>query len=199
MLNFILASSSPYRKKILSSIISNFKCYEPNINEKAYLNERPIDLVKRLSTLKALSYNDSSNYDIIIASDQIATCGSKILGKPGNSSNAAKQLSCFSGKKVTFMTSVTVYRPFSKLITCIDKTYVYFNYLSNEDIYTYLSMEKPYDCAGSFKSERLGILLFKKIISSDPNSLIGLPLIKLNNILMHDFGVNLLNIRSTIN
>ena len=129
---------------------------------------------------------------MIIGSDQVAVCDGEILGKPHNFDNGVKQLTKFSNKSVTFFTGLCVYNSATNETTALIEPFiVHFNTLSQSDIENYLHAEQPYNCAGSFKSEGLGICLFKKLEGGDPNSLIGLPLIKLVE-LLKQHGIDVL-------
>jgi len=140
--------------------------------------ESPADLVARLAMQKARSVADKFPAAVVIGSDQIAVLNGEILGKPGNHQVAVGQLRACSGQTVKFLTAVSVQlqaSQFSELQT--DITRVSFRNLTDDEIESYLQREKPYDCAGSFRSESLGVTLFEQIVSEDPTALIGLPLI----------------------
>jgi MAF protein len=182
----ILASSSPYRKQLLQKIITKFTTFSPEINETPYENENPMELVHRLAIAKAKKTLASTKAEncLIIASDQVAIFKNEIIGKPHTIENAIKQLQKFSGNKIEFLTSLSVLDSTNlHQETIVEKYSVYFKTLSNSEIKNYINKENPLDCAGSFKSEGLGILLFKKLEGKDPNTLIGLPLITLNQML----------------
>ncbi len=184
MKTLVLGSTSPFRKSILEKLNLAFECAKPNIDETALTNETPQALVERLAIEKAKAVAKEFPNALIIGSDQVAVCDGEILGKPHNFENGVKQLSKFSDKKITFYTGLCVYDSFSdKAISLIEPFIVHFNLLSKTDIESYLKAEQPYNCAGSFKSEGLGICLFKKLEGDDPNALIGLPLIKLIELL----------------
>jgi MAF protein len=172
----ILASSSPYRKSLLSQLSLKFETIAPQINEHKKDGESPDDLVLRLSLAKASAIIAKSD-DVIIASDQVAVVDGKILSKPHNFENAKKQLQMMAGKRVDFLTSLCVKGEQTQNI--VEKFSVFLRDLTESEITKYLQLEKPYDCAGSFKAEGLGISLFSKMSGDDPNTLIGLPLIKL--------------------
>jgi MAF protein len=145
---------------------------------------------KNLALLKAKAVSRVFEDGIIIASDQICSIGENVFGKPGNFSKAFEQLKTASGNKVSFYTAVCVFdRASSEFHQFVDQTDVYFKKLKDNEIKSYLELEQPYQCAGSFKVESLGICLFDKIISEDPTALIGLPLIKLSQILTK-IGIN---------
>lgn len=163
-----------------------FSCENPDIDESRHPDETSEMLVKRLAIDKAqaIAKTIHNQNTLIIGSDQLAVLGDNILTKPGNHTNAVMQLSQCSGERVTFLTSLCVINTQSKsTITLVEPFTVQFRKLSQQDIENYLQAEKPYDCAGSFKVEDLGIILFEKMQGDDINSLIGLPLIKLVSIL----------------
>jgi len=156
-----------------------FDCASPDIDESAADNESPYDLVGRLALQKAEAISQQHPQSIVIGSDQMAVFDGQMVGKPGTHQAAMKQLSSFSGQVVEFLTAVSVLcqqSGFSEQYT--DRTRVCFRTLQHDEIDRYLKQEKPYDCAGAFKAESLGIVLFERIISEDPTSLIGLPLIR---------------------
>lgn len=180
MKTLVLASTSPFRKSILSKLNLAFECAKPDIDETALVNESPQALVERLAGEKARAVAEQFPDALIIGSDQVAVCDGKILGKPHTFENGVKQLSQFSNKAVTFYTGLALYNSNSgQTETQVVPFTVHFNALSQEEIANYLHAEQPYNCAGSFKSEGLGICLFKKLEGDDPNTLIGLPLITL--------------------
>jgi septum formation protein len=180
MTRLVLGSSSPFRKALLEKLDLSFDCDSPDIDETPLENESPQDMVERLAKLKAQAIAVRHPQSIIIASDQCATLDGKIIGKPGDHAGAVAQLTNASGRAVTFYTSLCVYNaPTNQFEECIEPFYVYFRELSAEQIENYLNKEQPYNCAGSFKSEGLGISLFERLEGNDPNTLIGLPLIQL--------------------
>ena len=184
MKTLVLGSTSPFRKSILEKLNLPFECAKPNIDETALTNETPQALVERLAIEKAKAVANQFPDALIIGSDQVAVCDGEILGKPHNFDNGVKQLTKFSNKSVTFFTGLCVYNSATNETTALIEPFiVHFNTLSQSDIENYLHAEQPYNCAGSFKSEGLGICLFKKLEGGDPNSLIGLPLIKLVELL----------------
>ena len=164
----------------------------PNIDETAFIDEQPEPLSLRLAKEKALAIQSSTNNSLIIASDQVASCDNKILGKPENHKNTIQQLKFQSDKKVSFYTSICVLDTATGILyTDIDICTVHFKKLSDQQIFNYVEIDKPYDCAGGFKSEGLGIALFDKIEGEDPNALVGLPLIKLIR-LLNKFDIKVL-------
>lgn len=181
----LLASSSQYRAQLLSQIGIKFEQASPNIDESAVIDESPQALVSRLSEQKARALTALYPAHIIIASDQIALAqNGKVLGKPKTIDNAVRQLTSVNGEKVVFLTGLCVLSPLegnAKWLkqSVVEPFTVYFRQLSQQQIANYVKRERPLDCAGSFKSEGLGISLFEKLEGQDPNALIGLPLIKL--------------------
>lgn len=188
----ILASSSPFRQSILKKINLPFSCFSPDVDESALDNELPNDLVARLSVKKAKAAEQHFSEGIAIGSDQVAVHNGQILGKPHTKENAMAQLSSFSGQAVQFLTGMCLFDIASKEHKVIVEPFtVHFKTLTAEQIEAYCDAETPYNCAGSFKSEGLGICLFDRLEGDDPNSLIGLPLIRLNELLSH-FGIDVL-------
>ncbi len=186
----ILASSSPFRKELLQRLTLAFSTASPNINEAAFAHESPIDLVQRLAEAKAAALAKQFPNHFIIGSDQVAVFNEEILGKPYTKEKAFQQLQRFSGSKVMFYTGLSVFDSNSnKHITTVAQYAVYFRILTDAEIRTYIKVEQPLQCAGSFKSEGLGVCLFERMEGDDPTSLIGLPLIQLSHIL-RQLGVN---------
>ena len=184
VMQIVLASSSPYRKKVLQQLKIPFLCFSPNIDEKAQRNEQPIDLVARLAKEKALEGAKYHPNSLIIASDQIAILNNQVFGKPKNYDNAYKQLLKFQGKTVQFLTSICLLdNVTAHPETQVESFTVTFRPLAKPEIIRYLKYEKPYNCAGGCKIEGLGLTLIKKLQSEDPNTIIGLPLIRLISML----------------
>jgi len=184
MKTLVLASTSPYRRELLERLGLPFETASPNVDETALTYETPEQLVKRLAKLKARAVAVDFPDALIIGSDQVAVLDNQILGKPGNHETAVQQLSNASGKKVLFITGLCLLSSATgKAQVSVDIFSVEFRQLSASQIENYLQREKPYDCAGSFKSEGLGISLFERMEGDDPNALIGLPLITLINML----------------
>lgn len=180
----VLGSTSPFRKAILDKLNISFQTDKPEVDETPLENESAIQLVERLAVLKAKAVAERWNDALIIGSDQVALFEGEILGKPHTHENAVKQLTRFSGNKVTFLTGLAVIdTKTGETLSLVEPFEVHFKQLTESDIESYLLAEKPYNCAGSFKSEALGICLFEKLIGEDPNTLIGLPLIKLVSLL----------------
>lgn len=184
MLPLVLASSSPYRRELLSRLRLPFRCSAPDIDESPLPAEQADALVRRLSAQKALTLSHSFDNHLIIGSDQVAVLDNQIIGKPHNFERAREQLLAASGKSLTFLTGLSLLNSQSGQLQtdCIPFT-VHFRPLSEAQIERYLHAEQPYDCAGSFKSEGLGVSLFRSTEGSDANSLIGLPLIRLVDML----------------
>ncbi|MCF6346614.1 MAG: Maf family nucleotide pyrophosphatase [Thiomicrorhabdus sp.] len=181
--NIILASTSPFRKQLLKNLYLTFEQVAPDIDETPLKDEAPKAMVARLSYNKAQEIAQRSPNSIIIASDQCAVFQDTPIGKPHTMQNAIKQLQQFSQETITFYTGLVVINTATQQqFERMDTTLVHFRTLSQEVIENYLEIEQPLNCAGSFKSEGLGITLFEKITSKDPNALIGLPLIELTNI-----------------
>lgn len=189
MTKLILASSSQYRRKLLDRLQLPFECKSPNIDESPLANEDPQDMVKRLSEAKARALSSEFDNHLIIGSDQVAVLdgelpGTEALTKPGCYEAAFKQLKSESGKRVRFLTGLAVLNSQTNDIEVdMVATEVEFRQLTDQEISTYLHQDEPYDCAGSFKSEGLGITLFEGIYGKDPTALVGLPLIRLGEML----------------
>ena len=187
----ILGSSSPFRKKLLDRLQLDYQILSPDIDETRIENETPADMVKRLSLEKAKAIAKQQTNALIIGSDQCAVLDNQILGKPNNHDTAIQQLAASSGKEVNFLTGLCLYNSATQAYQLDVVHYgVKFRQLSFSEIDNYLKAEKPYNCAGSFKSEGLGITLFERFIGDDPTALIGLPLIRLTQMLRNE-GINL--------
>ena len=180
----VLASTSPFRKQLLEKLHLNFSTANPQVNEDELPGETAIQLVERLAVAKAQAVIKDFPNALIIGSDQVCLNNGKILGKPGNFDNAFQQLKAASGQHVTFYTGLAlVNSKTGQVHSLVEPFDVYFRELSDKMITNYLNKEQPYNCAGSFKSEGYGISLFSKFEGKDPNSLIGLPLISLIELL----------------
>jgi MAF protein len=187
MYPLLLASSSPYRRAILSKLGLPFDWVAPDIDESAVTGESADELVKRLSLSKATALTAAHSCRLIIGSDQVATIDQQILGKPLTHECARKQLQYASGREVIFKTGLCLLNSHTGKVQIAVETFsVFFRKLSEQQIERYLLLEKPYDCAGSFKAEGLGICLFEKLSGDDPNTLIGLPLIRLLQMLANE-------------
>lgn len=192
MSKLVLASTSPYRKALLERLGLPFQTAAPDVDESALENETPQQLVARLAEAKARAIATQYSDALIIGSDQVAVLDGNILGKPGTHAKAVQQLQNARGRQVIFLTGLCL------LNTSTDHCHVrvvpfsvVFRTLTEVQIEQYLQREKPYDCAGSFKSEGLGISLFEHLEGDDPNALVGLPLIELVNLLAIE-GVDVL-------
>ena len=183
----LLASSSPYRRQLLQKLGIDFEWDSPNVDESPQPNESPIELVCRLAEAKARHFTSTHPEHIIIGSDQIALYNQQIIGKPHTHTTALTQLQNFSGQEITFITSLYLFNSAKNRSQIRTESYkVRFRKLTIKQIENYLQREQPYDCAGSFKSEGLGICLFEKLEGNDPNTLIGLPLIALTAMLTNE-------------
>lgn len=176
----VLASTSPFRRGLLERLGVPFETCSPDVDESRLPGETAEALVTRLSGSKARAGTALYPDALIIGSDQVAVCGDEILGKPGNHANACEQLARLSGERVSFFTGLCLYDSAADTVRLDMVPYhVSFRQLSAAQIDRYLKAEEPYNCAGSFKSEALGISLFESMQGEDPNALIGLPLIRL--------------------
>ena len=181
-MKIVLGSTSPYRKALLQRLCLDFVCDSPDIDETP-LDAEPIEkMVVRLAIAKAQAISGNHSDALIIGSDQSAVLKGEKLKKPENFANAFKQLTRASGQKITFQTGLCLLNTKTGHIqsACIPYTVV-FKELTANMIEHYLHKEEPYNCAGSFKSEGLGIALFERFEGEDPNALMGLPLIQLVN------------------
>jgi len=179
----VLASTSPFRRELLTRLGLGFVTAAPEVDETPRRDETPDALVRRLSEAKARAVGETCR-GLIIGSDQVATTGSDILGKPGTHERAVAQLQHLSGKTVTFHTGLCLLNSENgELQLDVVPFRVVFRQLDDERIERYLQHDRPYNCAGSFKSEGLGITLFERMQGDDPTALIGLPLIRLTTML----------------
>ena len=185
----ILASSSPYRRELLSRLQLPFDTISPDIDESALPGEAPADTALRLARAKAQAVAAQVPGALVIGSDQVATLDSAQIGKPGNHANALAQLQLMRGREVVFHTALCL---FNGSAAADDdaavqlqniQTVVRFRHLPDAELDAYLHIEQPYDCAGSAKNEGLGIALLERIDSSDPTALTGLPMIALTGML----------------
>lgn len=192
MKSLVLASGSPYRQVLLKNLGLEFIVASPDIDESLLPDEAPEGLSARLSCEKAQSLASKYPDHLIIGSDQVAILNHRQLTKPGNRKNCINQLITASGRQVLFFTGVCVLdSKTGQNHTEVDLCSVSFKALTLEQIERYVDREKPFDCAGGFKSESLGIALIERIAGDDPNALIGLPLIKLIRILAQ-FGYSVI-------
>jgi len=186
-MKLILASTSPYRKALLDRLQVDFQCDPPDIDESPQPHESIENMVVRLAKLKAEAVAARHPDALIIGSDQSAVLDGEILTKSGNFDNAVRQLQRASGKRVVFQTGLCLLntRTGQSQSACVPYTVV-FKTLTREMIEHYLNKEQPYNCAGSFRSEGLGIALFERFEGEDPNALVGLPLIRLIEMLNNE-------------
>jgi septum formation protein len=180
----VLASTSRYRKELLTRLGLAFEVAAPGVDERVLPGEAPADTALRLSLLKARALARQFGDALIIGSDQVASSGSERLDKPGNHETAVRQLTSLSGKTADFHTSVALFDSRTGNVqSCVVPCRVVFRALDQRQIEAYLRREQPYDCAGSAKAEGLGIALIARMETDDPTSLIGLPLIALTAML----------------
>lgn len=180
----ILASTSPFRRSILEKIQIPFDAISPNCDETPLENESPRDLVTRLAEQKALSCGIKDPNHLIIGSDQVCVINNRIVGKPLTREKAITQLQEASGQIITFYTGLSLFNSTTiSSETLCEEFKVHFRQLTKKQIENYVDKEMPLYCAGSFKCEGLGIALFEKLEGKDPNTLIGLPLITLIDML----------------
>lgn len=192
MHRLVLASTSPFRKQLLARLGLSFDTVGADIDEKALPGEKAELLVRRLAEAKAQAVARGYPSALVIGADQVAVMDDAILGKPNLREQAARQLRWFSGKSVTFFTGVCLLNSSNGRMQgeVVPYTAV-FRSLSERQIMSYLEREQPYNCAGSLKSEGLGISLLKRLTGEDPTALIGLPLISLTRMLENE-GVQVL-------
>lgn len=178
--NLILASSSPFRRELLQRLQLPFIVISPDVDETALSNELPEQTSLRLAQAKARKVADSNLNSLIIGCDQVATLDGLQIGKPGTHENAVKQLTMMRGRSVVFYSALCLYNATTKNIQAeVVPFTVQFRNLSDAQIERYLLKEQPYHCAGSAKSEGLGIAIIASMHGDDPNALVGLPLIRL--------------------
>jgi septum formation protein len=183
----VLASTSPYRKMLLTRLRLPFEAVSPHVDETPYDGEPPADLVKRLARQKAQAGSAGRSNALIIGCDQCAVCDRVIMGKPGNLRIAFQQLKQAAGHAVTFHTGLCLLDVHTGKAQVDDVTAILkLRQLSDTQIATYLRKEAPYHCTGSIMSEGLGVTLIEQFQGDDPSALIGLPLIRLVSMLAYD-------------
>jgi septum formation protein len=183
----ILASSSPFRRDLLARLDIPFICCSPDVDESPLPDEQPEQTALRLSQEKARKVAEQYPQALIIGCDQVATLDGLQIGKPGTHANAVVQLQRMRGREVTFHSALCLYNAASGAMQADVVPYVVeFRMLSDAQIENYLYKEQPYNCAGSAKSEGLGIALIARMEGTDPNALIGLPLIRLISMLQNE-------------
>lgn len=187
MPDLLLASSSPWRRDLLARLGLPFACASPDIDESPLPGESAENLCLRLAEAKARALAADYPHHLIIGSDQVLLLDGEAVSKPGNHATAVRQLQLCSGRRIRFSTAICLLNSRSGHIQqAVEPFDVVFRELDNASIERYLLAEQPYDCAGSFKSEGLGISLFESLQGEDPNSLIGLPLIRLCTMLRNE-------------
>lgn len=196
MTTLILASTSIYRKQLLERLRIPFISESPHTNETPLAGENPVNLAQRLAKAKALAVSARHSHvnidTLVIGSDQVIDLEGEVIGKPHTHEQAIQQLQTMRGRQLLVHTAVAVARCSDlKVHAALSTVSVTLRNYSNTEIETYLRLEKPYDCAGAIKSESLGIALIERIDSSDPTSLIGLPLTDTVR-LLRLFGVDIL-------
>lgn len=182
--SLILASSSRYRRELLNRLGLPFTCERPDVDESAREGETPLQLAERLAYAKAADVAEKHPWAYVIGSDQVCDLNGRALGKPRTFEGAVAQLEAMQGRAVVFHTAVCVLGPRSFDHRFVSDTVLQMRPLTPIAIEEYVRREEPYDCAGSAKIERLGISLIRSISSDDPTSLIGLPLMRLTDVLM---------------
>jgi septum formation protein len=174
----VLASTSPYRRQLLSRLAVSFETRPPGVDEAHIERESPADRALRLALEKARAVAREHPQAVIIGADQVAACGDRLLDKPGSAARSHEQLAALSGRTALFYTACIVLGGSRGLhLAHVDTTSVVFRKLSVTEIERYVARERPFDCAGAFRAESLGISLLECIESRDPTALIGLPLI----------------------
>ena len=178
MPQLILASTSPYRRQLLARLALDFEVVAPGVSEQHLPGESPTDRALRLATAKAQAVSARQPEALVIGSDQVADCGGELLDKPGDGPRCRAQLTRLSGHTAHFYTAcVLLGARAGQHLAHVDTTTVVFRALSASEIDRYVARERPFDCAGGFKAEALGVALLDCIESQDPTALIGLPLI----------------------
>jgi len=181
----LLASSSPYRRGLLDRFLAEFEAVSPDVDESNNRELGPGELARHLARAKAEAVSASSRNALIIGADQLAVLEGHVLGKPGSHQKAVEQLLAASGKSVTFLTAVCMLDPVTrKRYEHTDETVVHFREFDRRLAEAYLRLDEPYDCAGSFKLEGAGFLLFESVKTDDPTALIGLPMIWISDRLL---------------
>ena len=174
----VLASSSPYRRELLDRFLDEYEAVSPDVDERVDVDMKPKQLAEHLARKKAEAVSVNARDSLIIGADQVAVLNSQVLGKPGNHQKAVEQLLAASGHAVTFLTAVCILDPIGRTRhEHVDKTKVRFRDFDRRLAEAYLRHDEPYDCAGSFKLEGAGFVLFESVKADDPTALIGLPMI----------------------
>jgi len=174
----ILASSSPHRRGLLDRILTEYQTVSPDVDETRDGDESPLEQAVRLARTKAEAVASTHTSQLVIGADQLAVIEQRVLGKPGDHQNAIDQLLASSGKSLRFLTAVCVLDPVARRRhEHVDETLVRFRRFDRRLAENYLRHDKPYDCAGSFRIEGAGFVLFESVTADDPTALIGLPMI----------------------
>jgi septum formation protein len=192
--DLVLGSTSRYRADLLRRLTPRFRQVAPHVDETRLDGEAPRALATRLARAKAHAVAQTSPGALVIGSDQVAAFDDRVLGKPGTVENARAQLAACGGRSVEFFTALALVDARgseARVFEALDVTRVAFRALTAHEIERYVERENPLDCAGSFKSEGLGIALFERIENDDPSALVGLPLIALAR-LLREAGVAIL-------
>lgn len=178
MASLILASTSVYRRQLLARLGLPFDCVAPGVDEAALPTENAHDRAVRLALAKATAVASQRPGSVAIGSDQVGICKGELLEKPGTAERARLQLQWMSAAAATFHTAVAIVQTEpAHTLQFVDTTTVYFRALAPDEIDRYIAAEKPFDCAGAFRCEGLGVSLFTRIVSEDQTGLVGLPLI----------------------
>jgi len=173
-----LASSSPYRRSLLNRFLDQFEVVAPDVDESNKEGLAPEELASHLARKKAEAVASNARNELVIGADQLAVLDNTVLGKPGDHARAIEQLLAASGKTVTFLTAVCILDPVGRArYEHTDKTIVRFRQFDRRLAEAYLRYDEPYDCAGSFKLEGAGFVLFESVRTDDPTALVGLPMI----------------------
>lgn len=181
----VLASASPYRRGLLDRFLDSFETVSPDIDESNPGNLSPKKLARYLAREKAETVSRQARDSLVIGADQLAVLEGQVLGKPGDHQKAVEQLMTASGHNVTFRTAVCILDPLGKTrYEHVDKTTVRFRQFDRRLAEAYLRHDEPYDCAGSFKIEGAGFVLFESVTTDDPTALIGLPMIWVSDVLL---------------
>ncbi|MCA1923793.1 Maf family protein [Buttiauxella noackiae] len=187
MTQIVLASTSPYRRELLEKLGMPFITAAPLVDETPIPGEDARQLVMRLAQAKAQALSMQYPNHLIIGSDQVCVLDGKIVGKPHTEEKAVEQLLIARNSVVTFYTGLALYNSAAGNLQVICEPFdVHFRHLSEQEIRNYVYKEQPLQCAGSFKSEGLGITLFERLSGKDPNTLVGLPLISLCEMLCNE-------------
>jgi septum formation protein len=181
----VLASASPYRRSLLDRFLDDYQAVSPDIDESNDDGLKPKALARHLARKKAETVSMTARNSLIIGADQLAVLDGQVLGKPGDHQKAVEQLMAASGQTVTFRTAVCILDPVGRTrYEHVDKTTVRFRQFDRRLAESYLRHDEPYDCAGSFKIEGAGFVLFKSVTTDDPTALIGLPMIWVSDVLL---------------